>query len=181
MYSLIYWIDRLKESILLRYRKYAFLGRIKSKENSVVILGAISVNRCKNLKIGKNVSIYPNVSFSGAGEIIIGNNVQIGEGTIIYAHQRLIIGDNVAIAGQCYIIDCNHGIEKDVLIQNQALVYDEVGISIGNDVWIAAGCKIVKGAKINDGVVIGAMSLVNSEIEPYGVAVGIPAVIKKYR
>lgn len=42
----------------------------------------------------------------------------------------------------------------------------------------AAGCKIVKGAKINDGAVIGAMSLVNSEIAEFGIAVGIPATKK---
>ncbi|KQB99627.1 acyltransferase [Pedobacter sp. Hv1] len=181
MYSLLYFVDRVKESFLLRYRKYVFLHRINSTEKSVRILGSVSVARCKSLQIGKDVTIYPNVSFNGTGAIIIGDNVQIGEGTIIYAHQRVVIGDNVAIAGQCYIIDCNHDIERDTLIQKQPLVYDESGIFIGSDVRIAAGCKIIKGAKINDGAVIGAMSLVNSEIEANGIAVGIPAKIKKYR
>ncbi len=181
MNSIFYWIDRLKESFLLRYRKYVFLKRIKSTEDSVQILGKVSVLRSKNLKIGRNVTIYPNVSFSGSGEVMIGDNVQIGEGTIIYAHQKIVIGNNVAIAGQCYIIDCNHGIALGKLIQNQELDFDTDGITIGNDVWIAAGCKIVKGAKINDGSVIGAMSLVNKEIPLNAVAVGIPAIIIKYR
>jgi acetyltransferase-like isoleucine patch superfamily enzyme len=61
------------------------------------------------------------------------------------------------------------------------LDFDENGIFIGKDVWIAAGSKIVKGAKINDGAVIGAMSMVNSEIEENGIAVGIPAKVKKIR
>lgn len=178
---IFYWLDRFKESLLLRYQKKVFLSRIKSNEQSVVVLGYVSLSRCKSLKIGKNVTIYPNVSFSGGGEIELGDNVQIGEGTILYAHKKISIGNNVAVAGQCYIIDCNHGIEKGNLMQNQALVFDEAGISIGNDVWIAAGCKIVKGAKINDGAVIGAMSLVNSEIPAYGIAVGIPASVKKMR
>lgn len=178
---LFYWIDRFKESLLLRYQKKVFLSRIKSNEQSVIVLGNVSLSRCKSLKIGKNVTIYPNVSFSGGGDIVLGDNVQIGEGTILYAHKKIAIGNNVAVAGQCYIIDCNHRISKDDLIQNQALDFDEDGIYIGNDVWIAAGCKIVKGAKINDGAVIGAMSLVNKEIDAYGIAVGIPASIKKTR
>jgi acetyltransferase-like isoleucine patch superfamily enzyme len=52
---------------------------------------------------------------------------------------------------------------------------------IGEDVWVAAGCKIILGAKIGNGAVIGAMSLVNSEIESYGIAVGIPAKVIEYR
>ena len=178
---LFYWIDRFKASFLLRYRKLVFLSNIKSTDKSVTILGTVSVKRGKNIKIGKNVTIYPGVSFSGMGEIIIGNNVQIGEGTLIYSHNKVQIGNNVAIAGQCYIIDCNHGTGKGELIQNQPLEFDEDGLIIGSDVWIAAGSKIVKGAKINDGAVIGAMSMVNSEIEENGIAVGIPAKVKKSR
>lgn len=179
--NLFYWIDRIKESILLRYRRNVFLAKINSNEKTVSILGSVSVSRCKNLKIGKNVTIYPNVSFSGEGEIVLGDNVQIGEGTLIYSHKRVHIGNNVAVAGQCYIIDCNHGTKRNTLMQDQPLEFDEDGIVIGSDVWIAAGAKIVKGAKINNGVVIGAMSVVNSEIEEYGIAVGIPAKTKKIR
>ncbi|MGV1019145.1 acyltransferase [Empedobacter falsenii] len=180
-YNLFNCLERIKESFLLRYRRKAFLSKINSTEKTVNILGNISIARCKNLKIGKNVTIYPNVSFSGSGNITLGDNVQIGEGTLIYAHKNVTIGNNVAIAGQCYIIDCNHGTKKDQLMQDQALEFDERGVIIGNDVWIASGCKVVKGALINDGVVIGAMSLVNSEITKYSIAVGIPAKVIKSR
>jgi acetyltransferase-like isoleucine patch superfamily enzyme len=166
---------------MLRYRKKVFLTKIESKEKSLVILGSVSIRGCKKIKIGKNVTIYPNVSFSGEGEVIIGDNVQIGEGTLIYSHKKIHIGNNVAIAGQCYIIDCNHGVDKNSKIQDQPLEFDEDGIFIGNDVWVASGAKIIRGSKINDGVVIGAMSVVNSVIDKYGIAVGIPAKIIKFR
>ena len=107
--------------------------------------------------------------------------MDIGIGTIIFAKKRVIIGDNVNIAANCYIIDSNHGICKNKLISDQPLQFDNEGIVIGNDVWIAAGCKIIKGAKINNGAVIGAMSMVNNEIDEYGIAVGIPAKVIKYR
>lgn len=48
-------------------------------------------------------------------------------------------------------------------------------IFIGEDVWIAAGCKILKGSYIEDGVVIGAMSLVKGRIKANTINVGIPA------
>jgi acetyltransferase-like isoleucine patch superfamily enzyme len=176
------WFDlaRLQEKWCKFYRKKAFLGHIGSTDNTVKILGKIYVN-ASNLKIGKNVTIYPGVYFWGNGEIIIGNNVHIGIGTIIFAKNKVIIGNDTIIAGQCYIIDSDHNVAKDIIIQQQPLDVALNGIQIGNDVWIAAGCKIIKGAKINSGAVIGAMSLVNCVIEENGIAFGIPAKVKKNR
>lgn len=154
MYNLIYWIERFKESFLMRYRKYAFLSRINSKEQSVKLLGKVYVN-ATNIVIGKNVTIYPNVYFWGDGTIVIGDNVDIGVGSIIFSKKQIKIGNNSSIAAQCYLIDSNHGIKKDIFINQQPIDFNDEGIVIGSDVWIAAGCKIIKGARINNGAIIG--------------------------
>lgn len=83
------------------------------------------------------------------------------------------------IAGQCYIIDMDHGISADELIRFQHNSVEPV--TIGNDCWIAAGCKVLKGSHIKDGTVIGALSLVKGEIPENAIAYGIPAKVKKYR
>ena len=54
-------------------------------------------------------------------------------------------------------------------------------VIIGEDVWIAAGCKILKGPPIHDGAIIGAASVVKGEIPENAIAVGIPAKVKKFR
>jgi acetyltransferase-like isoleucine patch superfamily enzyme len=180
MWNLILFIDRVKEKLFFLYRMCIFKGKIKQYGFNLKILGKIYVN-ATNVKVGNNVTIYPGVYFWGDGEIIIGDNVDIGIGTIIFAKKKVEIGNNSLIAANCYIIDSNHGISKNKLISDQPLQYDEEGIILGNDVWLGAGCEIVKGAKINDGAVIGAMSLVNCEIEEYAVAFGVPAKIFKYR
>jgi len=172
--------DRIKNFLERGYRKKVFLMSIGSCENSVSIIGKVYLN-ATNVIIGKNVHIYPGVYLWGDGLIEIGDNVDIGVGTIIFSKTKVKIGNNTSIAGQCYIIDSNHSIMKNDLIRNQPLLVDRDGITIGEDVWIAAGCKIIMGAKINNGAVIGAMSLVNSEIEENGVAFGIPAKVKKIR
>ena len=102
-------------------------------------------------------------------------------GTIIYSKNGIKIGDNTIIAGQCYIIDSNHGMKADQLIRQQEDCAAEGGIVIGSDVWIAAQCSILKGTRIHDHAVIGAQSLVNSEIPANAIAVGTPARIIKYR
>lgn len=172
-------IDKIINKLKRLYRAKVFLKQIKNRPVGINILGKIDVS-CKNLKIGSNVTLYDNITFWGNGDIIIGNNVAIGRDTIIYSNNKVIIGDDVLIAAQNYIIDSNHGIKRDKLIRNQELNFGE-GIIIGNDVWIGAGCKIINGAKINDGAVIGAMSLVNNEVDKYHVAVGIPAKSIKER
>jgi len=45
---------------------------------------------------------------------------------------------------------------------------------IGNDVWIGANVSICQGVKIGDGAVIGTCSLVNKDVEPYGIYAGVP-------
>ena len=46
---------------------------------------------------------------------------------------------------------------------------------IGNDVWIGQNAVILPGVDIGDGAIIGANSVVGSDIEPYTVAAGNPA------
>jgi acetyltransferase-like isoleucine patch superfamily enzyme len=143
------------------------------------VLGKVYINSNK-IKVGRNVTFYPGVYLWG-NEIEIGDNVDIGIGTIIYSRQKVVIGSNTSIAGQCYIIDSNHKTELGKLIREQQLDTASDGIVIGEDVWIAAQCTIIKGAKINDGAVIGAHSLVNCEVPQNAIAVGCPAKVIKLR
>lgn len=46
---------------------------------------------------------------------------------------------------------------------------------IGNDVWIGQNATILPGVHIGDGAIIGANSVVGSDVEPYTIAVGNPA------
>lgn len=46
---------------------------------------------------------------------------------------------------------------------------------IGNDVWIGQNAVILPGVHIGDGAIIGANSVVGSDIPPYTIVVGNPA------
>lgn len=143
------------------------------------VLGKVYIN-AKNVKIGKNVTFYPGVYLWG-NDIEIGDNVDIGIGTIIYSKNGIRIGNNTNIAGQCYIIDSNHGTKKDRLIREQADDAAPNGIYIGDDVWIGAQCSILKGAQIEKGAVIGAQTMVNKPVPAYAIVAGTPFKIIKYR
>lgn len=175
-------IHKFFSKIARAYRKAYFRAYTKCPHKDFSIVGNITLIN-KNIKIGRNVTIYPDVMFFGDGAIVIGDNVDIGKGTIIYASKAggggVTICDNTAIAAQCYIIDMDHGTAAGELVRNQG--NSVLPVYIGGDVWIAAGVKVLKGSKIGNGAVIGAGGVVKGEIPENAIAVGVPARVIKYR
>ena len=55
------------------------------------------------------------------------------------------------------------------------------GISIGSDVHLGIGCSVIGSVKIGHGAVIAANATVFTDVPPYGIAVGNPARVTKYR
>lgn len=149
--------------------------RLSSVGTNFTLVGIPFYQRNPNVYIGDNVTIYPNVSFFGEGKIIIGNHVKIGNNCIIYSGENHIvrIGDYTSIAANCYIINSDHQISQERFIQQQPM--NSSDLLIGKDVWIAANSVIARGSKLNDGVVVGANSFVNSELSKNMLAFGSPA------
>lgn len=52
---------------------------------------------------------------------------------------------------------------------------------IGNDVWIGQNAVILPGVHIGDGAIIGANSVVGSDVEPYTIMAGDPAKVLRKR
>jgi acetyltransferase-like isoleucine patch superfamily enzyme len=62
-----------------------------------------------------------------------------------------------------------------------SVVYHKGNIIVGNDVWIGYGATIMPGITISDGAVIGAMSVVTKNVEPYAIVAGNPAKLIRRR
>ena len=52
---------------------------------------------------------------------------------------------------------------------------------VGNDVWIGQNAVILPGVHIGDGAIIGADSVVGSNVEPYTIAAGNPVRVLRKR
>lgn len=48
-------------------------------------------------------------------------------------------------------------------------------VTIGNDVWIGFGVRILNGVNIGDGAVIAAGAVVTKNVDPYTIVGGVPA------
>jgi acetyltransferase-like isoleucine patch superfamily enzyme len=108
------------------------------------------------------------------GNITFGTNCSVNSFSILYGHGGLLIGDNVRIAAHVVIIPANHRFDRtDVPIAEQGV--SAQGIVVEDDVWIGTGARILDGCHVGRGSVIGAGAVVSHDIEPYSIAVGIPA------
>lgn len=82
--KLFWYLERIIGKATRWYRKKVFKEAISCDHDNFTIVGDITVIN-RNIKIGKNVTVYPGVMFWGDGLIDIGDNVDIGNNTIIYA------------------------------------------------------------------------------------------------
>lgn len=133
------------------------------------------------ITIGDNCQISAGAQIlTHGGDITIGSNCTVNPLSIVYGQGGVNIGNNVRIAAHCVIVPSNH-IFADITVPIYLQGLSKKGITIEDDVWLGAGVKVLDGVTIGKGCVVGANSVVTKSLEPYGVYVGIPAKLLKYR
>lgn len=159
-------------------------GKI-SIENDVVIddncmLDAKGINN-EGIIIKEGVYIGRNSILSCKnGNIILHKNTNIGFNCEIFSASKVEIGQNTLIAAYVYIIGGDHKYNlADKPISEQGRV--SKGITIENSCWLGAKSMILDGVKIGNDSIIGAGAVVNTDIPPFAIAVGIPAKAVKSR
>lgn len=108
-----------------------------------------------------------------SASIEIGARTTIGYHNFIFASNGVTIGSDCLIAPFVYIVDSDHGIAKDQLINQQPNTTAPIVIKDG--VWVASNVTILKGVTIGEGAVIAANSVVNSDVGPFEIWGGSPA------
>ncbi|MFD0763855.1 acyltransferase [Mucilaginibacter lutimaris] len=144
---------------------------------------ALTPNAKGVLRIYKNavVSINGKVRIARDCKIYVPGKLSIGDGTyinpnsMIFARTEVKIGSNCAISWKCEIVDD----DMHCIVVNSEKLPSARPITIGNNVWIGAGAKILKGVTIGDGAIIAAGSIVSKDVPAHSLAAGIPAKIIK--
>ncbi|GLQ47111.1 acetyltransferase [Dyella lipolytica] len=127
---------------------------------------------CERVAIDAFVKIKP---AGGSGDLEIGAGTVVNSGCVFYTGNGIRIGKDVAIAANCTFAPVNHEyLKRDVLIVAQGFRPSKGGIEIGDDVWIGANCVALDGARVGNGCVIGAGSVIRGVLESYGVYGGNP-------
>ncbi len=105
-----------------------------------------------------------------AGKVNIAKDVNIGSNCIINAQDNIHFGEKSLIAAYC-----SFGIDP---VDN---MNSDNSICIGDGSWLGARVKVLGGCNIGKDCVIGAHSVVSSDIPKFSIAVGQPAIVVKSR
>lgn len=130
------------------------------------------------ISIGDYVQIKPKAYIStNGGQIFLEDYVGIGHGAWLGGRSTIKIGRNSLVGMNTVMICSNHRHDKVTVPYYDG---EEIlaPISVGENVWIGAGCVILPGASIGDNSVVGAGSVVRGEIPPGCIAFGVPAEIQ---
>lgn len=106
--------------------------------------------------------------------ITTGKNFYANHGAVILDPAPVTIGDNVFLAPGVLISTATHPLDPAIRASGLEYAY---AITIGNDVWIGMGAKILPGVTVGNNAVIGAGAVVTKDVPANTVVAGVPAVV----
>ena len=111
--------------------------------------------------------------------IELGEHVGFNYGCYVNGYGGLAVGDRTIVGPYTMIHTANHEMDPERPFTEQG--WTARPVEIGADCWLGMGTCVLPGARIGDGCIVGAGSVVADEISPYTVAVGNPARVIKSR
>jgi acetyltransferase-like isoleucine patch superfamily enzyme len=177
-------ISTWRKLIGLCYYHPLFQSRCKAVGKGLVLEGLPYVDGPVEIWLGDQVSIGGKVTIHSGHAVehprlVIKDRVIVGWSTTIVASREVVIDEDVMFAPGCRISDTD-GHPRDAALRAQHLPPDPSEIKpvhICRSAWIGACTHIMKGVTIGEGAIIGANSVVISDIPPNCIAVGNPAEI----
>jgi acetyltransferase-like isoleucine patch superfamily enzyme len=131
------------------------------------------------LEIGEHALLEPHVWLTapGAARIRIGSGTFLNIGVMVAAVELVEIGDHCMFANGCFVSDGNHRFddrERPVPWQG----FSSKGPTrVGDNVWCGANVVIASGVEVGERCVIGANSVVTSDLPAFSIAAGAPAKV----
>ena len=129
------------------------------------------------LEVGAQVLLEPGVWLTAPApaRIRIGTGSFLNLGVMVASGGLVEIGAHCMLANGCFVSDSSHRFsDPDLPVPWQGFT-SKGPTRIGDNVWMGAGVVVTSGVTIGERSVIGANSVVTSDIPPYSVAAGAPA------
>ena len=148
--------------LILGWKKF---GKSKLETRLLLEKGAtLRFDGKTTIGYGSDIEVFSDatLSFGGGGATNIGATIICGD--------RIEIGKNTMLGRHITIRDNNgsHYMNRQGYKNTRPVI-------IGDKVWLTEQCTVMPGVKIGDGAIIGANSIVGSNVEPYTIVVGNPA------
>lgn len=154
--------------------KYRYLYRCVGR--GTIVGRWVEIVNSGNVEIGAHCLFQDGVYMRAGnqGWISIADRAALNSFTKLFAHGGIEIGEETQIGPSSLITTTDH----DYYDANLETTFKPV--KIGRRVWVGANVTVLPGVTIGDYAVIGAGAVVNRDIPPYAVAVGVPAKVIKF-
>ena len=139
-------------------RKISLKGVIKLSFSTKIYIKNGTVHLGKKVNSNSNLTI---TAFDG--NVHIGDFVYFNKDCLVASKHQITIGNNTIIGPNVMIYDHDHKFNENGVTEGYSLAK----VDIQNNVWIGAGCIILKGTTIGHGSVIGAGCIVKGDIPPH--------------
>ena len=153
------WRKGFKAKLASQLYSIAIRRRAKSCGRNLLVLGP-GVNVTGNTTIGDGAGFGKRVKIFGDGPVSIGRRAVLAEDTVVYT--------------QVHDYD-----NSDVLPFGWGFTYPET--SIGDYAWIGIKCIVLPGARIGEGAIVQAGSVVMGVVPPCAIVAGNPAKVIGWR
>ncbi len=174
-------VGRVRITGLRRRPRLSHFGKGSRIEEPVLVLSnPAGIWIGDNVTIGSYAVLEANAPH-GRRVLSIGNDTYIGYFARVTAATEVRIGAHVLISDRVYVSDTGHNYEDTTTwISHQGLRSGR-HVEICDGAWIGIGAVIVGNVRVGIGAVVGANSLVQTDVPDYSVVVGNPArVVRHY-
>jgi acetyltransferase-like isoleucine patch superfamily enzyme len=131
----------------------------------------------RRLELGEHVLLEPGVwlTAQAPARIRIGGGTFLNLGVQVAAADLVEIGEHCMLANGCFVTDANHRFDDpDTPVPWQGFA-SKGPTRLGDNVWCGANVVVTSGVTIGDRCVIGANSVVTTDLPAYSIAAGAPA------
>jgi len=143
----------------------------------VQIRGRIKLRRGIRVTIGDRTRINKLARFAGPGSVTVGSDCLLNE-SWIGCWTAVVIGDGCLVSN-CEIVDNDFHNLHPAIRHQPPVAATRAPIVIGDNVWIGAHALILKGVHIGANSVVGAGSVVRTDVPGNVVVTGNPHTIVK--
>lgn len=153
--------------------------------------GAERIHLGRKVVISNGVVLSAGTGHGDRGSIYLDEEVFLGSETVLSTEGEgvILIGEGSNFSSYCTVeTDSMFRMGRDCLIAGYCRFggiteegpADKV-IHIGDGCWLGVRLEVTPGVTIGDNAIVGAHALVENDVEPFAIAVGVPAVTTKIR
>jgi len=136
------------------------------------------------LRVGSDTGIYIGTMFDLGpnAQVTIGDYCMVGA-AVFCTNGAIVVGDyslvsyDVVLADDAVAVPPSHPSHRQAEATDHSHLGEEPRIVLHDNVWVGARATLLSGARIGEGSIIGASTVVDFEVPPYSVVAGNPARI----